>query len=76
MLLLDEIHRLTKPLQDYLLPYLENWHVLLIGATTENPILSLVPAIRSRCQIFEFNPLKTADIQAMVVRAAKKGLSL
>lgn len=37
VLLLDEIHRLTKPIQDYLLPYLENGHVLLVGATTENP---------------------------------------
>ena len=72
VLLLDEIHRLTKPIQDYLLPYLENGHVLLVGATTENPILSLVPAIRSRCQIFEFHPLKTADIQQMVVRAAHR----
>ena len=70
VLLLDEIHRLTKPLQDDLLPYLENGHVLLIGATTENPIMSLVPAVRSRCQIFEFHPLRTADIQQMIVRAA------
>ena len=70
VLLLDEIHRLTKPLQDYLLPYLENGHVLLIGATTENPIMSLVPAVLSRCQIFEFHPLRTADIQQMIVRAA------
>lgn len=70
VLLLDEIHRLTKPLQDYLLPYLENGHVLLIGATTENPIMSLVPAVRSRCQIFEFHSLKTADVQRMVMRAA------
>ncbi|MDD7693805.1 MAG: replication-associated recombination protein A [Lactobacillaceae bacterium] len=70
VLLLDEIHRLTKPLQDYLLPYLENGHVLLIGATTENPIMSLVPAVRSRCQIFEFHPLRTADIQQVIVRAA------
>lgn len=72
VLLLDEIHRLTKPIQDYLLPYLENGHILLIGATTENPILSLVPAVRSRCQIFEFNPLRTADIEKMIIRAAKE----
>ena len=58
VLLLDEIHRLTKPIQDFLLPHLENGHVLLIGATTENPIMSLVPAIRSRCQIFEFHNQK------------------
>lgn len=70
VLLLDEIHRLTKPIQDYLLPYLESGHILLVGATTENPVLSLVPAVRSRCQIFEFQPLKTADIEQMIKRAA------
>ncbi len=48
VLLLDEIHRLTKPLQDYLLPYLENGHILLVGATTENPVMSIEPAIHSR----------------------------
>lgn len=74
VLLLDEIHRLAKPLQDYLLPYLENGHLLLVGATTENPVLSLVPAIRSRCQIFELAPLKTADVQKMVTRAARQVL--
>ncbi len=59
VLLIDEIHRMTKTLQDFLLPYLENGHVMLIGSTTENPIMSIVPAIRSRCQIFEFQPLRT-----------------
>ena len=72
VLLLDEIHRLTKPIQDYLLPYLENGHILLVGATTENPILSLVPAVRSRCQIFEFEALKIDDVEKMIVRAAKQ----
>lgn len=72
VLLLDEIHRLTKPIQDFLLPHLENGHVLLIGATTENPIMSLVPAIRSRCQIFEFHPLKTEEIEKMIIRAANE----
>ena len=45
VLLIDEIHRMTKTLQDFLLPYLEKGHILLIGATTENPVMSLVPAI-------------------------------
>lgn len=69
MLLVDEIHRLTKTLQDFLLPYLENGHVMLIGATTENSIMSIVPAIRSRCQIFEFQALDEADIQTTLQRA-------
>lgn len=47
VLLIDEIHRMTKTLQDFLLPYLENGHIIMIGATTENPIMSIVPAVRS-----------------------------
>ncbi|RRK09934.1 replication-associated recombination protein A [Lactiplantibacillus garii] len=69
VLLIDEIHRMTKTLQDFLLPHLENGHVMLIGSTTENPIMSIVPAIRSRCQIFEFQPLTEADIQTTLQRA-------
>ena len=71
VLLIDEIHRMTKTLQDYLLPYLEDGHVMLIGSTTENPIMSIVPAIRSRCQIFEFKPLDDHDIESMLDRAVK-----
>ena len=71
VLLLDEIHRLTKPIQDYLLPYLENGNVLLVGATTENPIMSIVPAVRSRCQIFEFSPIKSSDIADVLKKAAE-----
>ena len=70
VLLIDEIHRMTKTLQDFLLPHLENGHVMLIGSTTENPIMSIVPAIRSRCQIFEFKPLGDKDIETMLQRAA------
>lgn len=74
VLLLDEIHRLTKPLQDFLLPYLENGHILLVGATTENPVMAIVPAIRSRCQIFEFLPLTAKDIEPTLKRATNKFL--
>ncbi len=69
VLLIDEIHRMTKTLQDFLLPYLENGHVMLIGSTTENPIMSIVPAIRSRSQIFEFQSLSDEDIVTMLKRA-------
>src|SRR5699024_4881201 len=69
VLLIDEIHRINKTLQDFLLPYLENGHIMLIGSTTENPIMSIVPAIRSRCQIFEFKPLDTEDITKTLKRA-------
>lgn len=70
VLLLDEIHRLTKPIQDYLLPHLESGHILLVGTTTENPIMSTVPALRSRCQIFEFHRIKSQDMIPMLQRAA------
>ncbi len=66
VLLLDEIHRLDKPKQDFLLPLLENGQIILIGATTENPYFSVVPAIRSRVQIFELKPLEPDDLQKAV----------
>lgn len=75
VLLLDEIHRLIKPIQDYLLPYLENGHVLLVGTTIENPIMSIQPAIRSRCQIFEFYPIKAEGIELVLIKAAKEHLN-
>ena len=63
---------MTKTLQDFLLPYLENGHVILIGATTEKPIMSIVPAVRSRCQIFEFKALTDKDIQTVLNRVIQK----
>lgn len=72
VLLIDEIHRMNKSLQDFLLPYLENGHVILIGATTENPIMSIVPAVCSRCQIFEFKALTEQEIQTVLQRAVKE----
>lgn len=69
ILLLDEIHRLTKPKQDFLLPHLEDGHIILIGATTENPYISINPAIRSRTQIFEVHPLNEDDIIQAINRA-------
>ena len=69
ILLLDEIHRLNKVKQDFLLPLLESGQVILVGATTENPYLAISPAIRSRCQIFELKPLSEADVLTAVNRA-------
>lgn len=77
ILLLDEIHRLDKTKQDFLLPHLENGHIILIGATTENPYISINPAIRSRTQIFEVKPLLPDDILIALKRAitdTEKGL--
>lgn len=69
VLLLDEIHRLDKPKQDFLLPLLESGQIILIGATTENPYISIHPAIRSRSQIFELKPLSEEDIKIGLERA-------
>lgn len=70
ILLLDEVHRLDKAKQDFLLPHLENGTIVLIGATTSNPYHAINPAIRSRCQIFELKPLAIDDI----VTALKKAI--
>ncbi|MGL9894470.1 replication-associated recombination protein A [Enterococcus mundtii] len=69
ILLLDEVHRLDKTKQDFLLPHLENGRIILIGATTENPYITINPAIRSRTQIFEVKPLDEEDIQLAIYRA-------
>lgn len=69
ILLLDEIHRLDKTKQDFLLPHLESGRIILVGATTENPYMSILPAIRSRAQIFQVYPLTPDDISTAVDRA-------
>ncbi|AZU65073.1 replication-associated recombination protein A [Neobacillus mesonae] len=69
ILLLDEVHRLDKAKQDFLLPYLENGMIVLIGATTSNPYHAINPAIRSRCQIFELKPLTPDEVKQALLRA-------
>ncbi|MFI3125436.1 replication-associated recombination protein A [Streptococcus suis] len=69
VLLLDEIHRLNKTKQDFLLPLLESGNIILIGATTENPFFSILPAIRSRVQIFQLQPLEISDIRKALEQA-------
>jgi putative ATPase len=71
ILLLDEVHRLDKAKQDFLLPYLENGMITLIGATTSNPYHAINPAIRSRCQIFELKPLSVEDMKTALENAIK-----
>lgn len=68
ILLLDEVHRLDKTKQDFLLPHLESGRIILIGATTENPYIAINPAIRSRTQIFEVLPLTEEEILHAVER--------
>ncbi len=63
VLILDEIHRLNKDKQDLLLPQIESGLITLIGMTTSNPYHSINPAIRSRCHLFELQPLLEKDIK-------------
>ncbi|MFV0560020.1 MAG: replication-associated recombination protein A [Enterococcus sp.] len=71
ILLLDEVHRLDKTKQDFLLPHLENGRIIMIGATTENPYITINPAIRSRAQIFEVKPLQEEEIRQAILMALK-----
>ncbi len=79
ILFIDEIHRFNKSQQDYLLPYVEDGTVILVGATTENPYFEVNGALISRSIIFELHPLTTEDILGLLRRAMKdteKGLGL
>ncbi|MBQ9321066.1 MAG: replication-associated recombination protein A [Eubacterium sp.] len=69
ILFVDEIHRFNKAQQDYLLPYVEDGTLTLIGATTENPYFEVNSALISRSIIFELKPLEQADIEKLLTRA-------
>lgn len=77
LIILDEVHRLDKAKQDLLLPYVESGDFFLIGATTANPYIAINRAIRSRCRIFEVEPLKEIEVIEGLKRAidSKKGLA-
>ena len=68
-LLLDECHRWNKSQSDSILPAIERGVVRFIGSTTENPLVSMTPAIVSRCRIFQFMPLSEADVLLSMRRA-------
>lgn len=76
ILFIDEIHRFNKAQQDYLLPYVENGTIILIGATTENPYFEVNGALLSRSRIFELHPLSKENILTLIHRAftSEKGL--
>ncbi len=69
ILFIDEIHRFNKSQQDYLLPFVEDGTVILIGATTENPFFEVNGALISRLKIFELKPIEPSDIRNLLVRA-------
>lgn len=72
ILFIDEIHRFNKAQQDFLLPYVENGTVILIGATTENPYFEVNGALLSRSNIFEVHPLAPEDIVMALKRIIEK----
>lgn len=69
ILFVDEIHRFNKGQQDYLLPFVEDGTVVLIGATTENPYFEVNSALISRSIVFELHPLSVENIKTLIVRA-------
>lgn len=69
ILFVDEIHRFNKGQQDYLLPFVEDGTIILIGATTENPYFEVNGALISRSRIFELKSLQTKDIKELILRA-------
>lgn len=77
VLFLDEIHRFNKAQQDFLLPYVENGTLTLIGATTENPSFEVISALLSRVQVFTLNPLSLEELRYIIARGAEAlGVSL
>ncbi len=70
VLFLDEIHRFNKAQQDFLLPYVEDGTITLIGATTENPSFEVISALLSRMQVFILNALTPDEVQEIVARGA------
>ena len=79
ILFIDEIHRFNKGQQDYLLPFVEDGTLILIGATTENPYFEVNNALISRSIIFELHPLSAEDIRELLRRAVydkEKGMGV
>ena len=79
ILFIDEIHRFNKGQQDYLLPFVEDGTLILIGATTENPYFEVNNALISRSVIFELHPLGVEDIKELLRRAVydkEKGMGV
>lgn len=77
ILFIDEIHRFNKGQQDYLLPFVEDGTIILIGATTENPYFEVNGALLSRSSVFELRPLSQEEVETLILRAVqdeKKGM--
>ena len=68
LLFLDEIHRFNKAQQDFLLPFVENGQLVLIGATTENPSFEVISALLSRLRVFVLEELKSDEMEVIIDR--------
>ena len=69
--IIDEIHRMKKDIQDFLLPFMESGELIIIGLTTENPYRSINPAIRSRCHIYRMNEISKPDVINLLKQTIK-----
>jgi len=72
LIFIDEVHRLSKTQQEVLLPIMENYEAIVIGASTENPFFSLTNGIRSRSFIYEFKTLSYSELEILLNKAMKK----
>jgi len=72
LIFIDEVHRLTKTQQEVLLPIMENYDAIIIGASTENPFFTLTNGIRSRGFLYEFKPLNYRELQRLTTKAIKE----
>jgi len=72
VLFLDEIHRFNKSQQDFLLPYVEDGTLILIGATTENPSFEVIGPLLSRCHVYVLKPLSESQITLLLTQATRE----
>ncbi len=72
LIFIDEVHRLSKNQQEVLLPVMEDYSVIIIGASTENPHFSLTNAIISRSLLFEFKPLEYSELEKLLIKSREK----
>jgi putative ATPase len=71
LIFIDEVHRLTKTQQEVLLPIMENYDAIIIGASTENPFFTLTNGIRSRGFLYEFKPLNYQELETLLYKATQ-----
>ncbi len=72
VIIIDEIHRMKKDIQDFLLPYVEEGKLVMIGLTTESPFHSVNKAVRSRCHVYKLNDLKREDVKQLLIKVSEE----